>query len=316
MKRFLAKCLLLALLVGGVLYLGGAAYRHTDTYRDMEVAEETQKYHHLPKELDFAVFGASHGRDLFPFFTEEDRAFNFAMSSQTPQYDWRIMRQFQDRIQPGAVVVLTVSYLCPYYYETEEDFLQKQERYYRFLSPQNIVDVDLAHWCLLRFSPLLTVDAADALKAFVQPAETGAVSNQEAGLHCLAPEDLDAERERIMQAHVGCIQRGFPEVEPTMWQAYHEMLEMCRDKGWNAVLVTPPYLAVYNDCFPEDFYPEYCRRMEELSETYGVPWLDYSHDSTFAEKFDWFKNIDHLNFAGAEAFADRFETDLAALGLT
>ena len=56
----------------------------------------------------------------------------------------------------------------------------------------------------------------------------------------LEEEKIPEEQERIRRNHLSSIQRSFPEVNATMWEAYHEMLELCRDKGWNAVLVVPP----------------------------------------------------------------------------
>lgn len=140
MKKLLFKCALLALLVGAVLYGGGAAYKQTNAYRNLERTEETEKFYELPDQVDIAVVGPSHGRDAFHYPPEGMVLFNFSMSSQTPQYDLAMLRQFQDRIRPGGLIILTVSYLSPYWTDTEKQFQDKQPRYYRVLSPENIVD--------------------------------------------------------------------------------------------------------------------------------------------------------------------------------
>ena len=93
------------------------------------------------------------------------------------------------------------------------------------------------------------------------------------------------------------------------------MLELCREKGWKAVLVTPPYPAEYSACFPGGFYESFLERVSSLAEEYGVPYLDYSHDEAFAGQHDLFKNLDHLNFTGAEQFDRRFFAEAEALGL-
>lgn len=144
-----------------------------------------------------------------------------------------MLRQYGDRLADGAVVVMTVSYLSPFWNDTPEQFQAKQERYYRVLDPWNIVGVDLAHWVLQRFSPL----------------------------------------------------------------------------------VVPPYSEAYNQCFSEEFFSVFGERMETLSETYGVPLLDYSHDARFTGRIDLFADLDHLNFTGAEAFDAVVWEDLADLGL-
>lgn len=98
-----------------------------------------------------------------------------------------------------------------------------------------------------------------------------------------------------------------------MWDAYHDMLDLCREKGWNAVLVTPPYPVEYSACFPDGFYESFLLQVEALSREYGVPYLDYSHEPAFTERYDLFKNIDHLNLDGAALFDGEFFDDIGAL---
>lgn len=103
-----------------------------------------------------------------------------------------------------------------------------------------------------------------------------------------------------------------------MTEAYREMLEMCCEKGWRAVLVTPPHLTDYLDCYVEydpNFFTNLDQFMDGLCQEYGVEWLDYSHTPAFAERYDLYKDIDHLNLDGAALFNEQFYTDVQALGL-
>ena len=59
----------------------------------------------------------------------------------------------------------------------------------------------------------------------------------------------------------------------------------------------------------------FCEIMEALSKEASVPWLNYSQDSEFTENFAYFKNIDHLNLAGAHAFTAKLQPRLTELGL-
>lgn len=312
MKRFLCKCLLLALIITFVLVVAGQAYKHTNAYLNLERTEETDKYQDLPETVEFAVFGNSHGRDAFPFCLEYENAFNFSMSSQTPQYDWMLMREFQTRFSSKAIIVINIDYISFYFNELEEEFESKQERYYRILSPQNIVDVDFPHWLLQRVSPVLTTSVQSVAAAFVKPEE---LINTDGVDHQLSPDEIETEQERILRDHVGVAERSFPNVNPTMWDAYCSMLKLCRENDWHAVLVTPPVPEDYNACFPEGFYEEFCRRAEMLSAQFDVPWLDYSHDPEFEQEYSYFKNIDHLNLAGARVFNEKFWGDLENIGL-
>lgn len=100
-----------------------------------------------------------------------------------------------------------------------------------------------------------------------------------------------------------------------MLDAYREIFSLCEKNGWNAVLVTPPYPAVYTECFPAEVLDRFCTIVETLSEENSVPWLNYAQDSEFTENFTYFKNIDHLNLAGAHSFAAKLQPRLTELGL-
>ena len=315
MRKFLRNCTALLLAVAALLWLGGAAYRQTTAYHNLERTEETEKYQELPEKITFAVFGASHGRDAFQKEDYGEGFFNFSMSSQTPQYDLMQLREFSEHIAPGATVVLTVSYLSPFWTDTEESFAAKQERYYRILCPRNIVDCDVGHWVLQRWSPLLTMECGSVISAFLQPEELRKDTNSLYGRQELTQEVLTDEQERVRKKHLSVIEPAMPGGNPVMLDAYREIFSLCEKNGWNAVLVAPPYPAVYTECFPSEVLSRFCEIMEALSEENGVPWLNYSQDSEFTDNFAYFKNIDHLNLAGAYAFAAKFQSRLTELGL-
>ncbi len=311
MRRFLRNCTALLLTVAALLWLGGDAYKQTTAYRNLEQTEGTEKYRDMPKEITFAAFGSSHGLRAFRVEDYGEGFFNFSMSSQTPQYDLMQLREFSKRIAPGATVVLTVSYISPFWTDTEELFAAKQGRYYRILSPRNIVDCDVGRWLLERFSPMLTAESSTVLSAFLHPPEPMNATDEPK----LSAEDVKDEQKRIRRDHVQLHIAALPDGNPVMLDAYREIFSLCEKNGWNAVLVTPPYPAVYTECFPSEMLARFCEITEALSEEAGVPWLNYSQDSEFTENFAYFKNIDHLNLAGAHAFAAELQPKLAELGL-
>lgn len=268
----------------------------------------------MPKDITFAVFGASHGRDAFPKEDYGKGFFNFSMSSQAPQYDLMQLREFSGHIAPGATVVLTVSYISPFWTDAEELFAAKQGRYYHILSPQNIVNCDVGHWLLERWSPLLTAECGNVISAFLQPEKLRKDTNTLYGRQELTQEVLTNEQKRIQRNHVQSSIVAMPDGNPVMLDAYREIFYLCEKNGWNAVLVTPPYPAVYTECFPSEMLARFCEIMEALSEEASVPWLNYSQDSEFTETFAYFRNIDHLNLAGAHTFATKLQPRLAELG--
>ena len=315
MGKLLFKCAFTALFLGCVLFAGSLAYWRTEAFQELERTEDTARFREMPDTAKIAVFGTSHGEDAFQYPPEGSTFFNFSLAAQTPLYDAAMMRQFQDHIPRGGLVILTVSYMSPYWTGTEESFDSRQPRYYRILGPENIVDVDLGRYFLTRYFPILTLDPPELAEAFFSHPDGSAVTREEVGRRQLPAESIPSEQERVLRDHGSLIEPVFPEVNPAMWNAYREMLELCREKGWKAVLVTPPYPAEYSACFPGGFYESFLERVSSLAEEYGVPYLDYSHDEAFAGRHDLFKNLDHLNFTGAEQFDRRFFAEAEALGL-
>lgn len=314
MKRFLCRCAALFLVVAVLLWVGGLAYKQTTTYKNLDRTEETEKYHAMPDGITFAVFGASHGRDAFQAADYPDETFfNFSMSSQTPLYDLMQLRQFRGHLTPGATVVVTVSYMSPFWTESEDSFSDKQERYYRILSPQNIVDCDVGHWVLVRWSPLLTNDCTDVLSAFIHPPELRADTNTLYGQQVLSPQDIAGEQQRIQKDHLTAVEPAMPDGNPVMLDALREIAALCRENAWNAVFVTPPYPDVYTQCYSTEILGCFQDLMTSLSAQTGVPWLDYSRDADFSGQYSYFKNIDHLNLSGAKVFSQALQEDLAAL---
>ena len=315
MKRFLCRCISVLLATAAIIWLGGQAYRHTSAWKNRIRDAEIAKYQTMPKQIDTAVFGISHALCAFLPQDYGENFFSFALSSQTPVYDWMQMRQYADRIQPGATVVLVVSYIALFENQSEDTEKSLQNnKYNRILSPWYIPHCDVGRWVLERFSPLLTDSLGDIVKAFIDPPElSGDIAL--AWQTSLQAEDLEREQNRIHQNQYQMLADAPLEGQPNMLNAYENMIEMCRSRQWNPVLVTVPYLHAYEQCLPKKTIPAYREIVAGLSEKYGVPWLDYSTNEVFHENMALFKDIDHLNWAGAAQLAELFCRDAAQLGL-
>lgn len=317
MKKLVLKCVLILVIAGGVLYAGGAAYKQTNAYKNLERKDDTEKFCAVPDAIDIAVFGASHGREDFKFPPKGEVLFNFSLSLQTSVYDLRLMREYQEHIRPGALVIVAISPMFPYYVPPDTLFPEQQPRYYRILSPENIVDVDLGLYLRTRFSPLLTEDYGDVLSAFLEEEPRIPTIDEESGHDQITPERAEERKYNVGIQQIAYI-GGFPEENPDLMEAYRDMLALCRERDWRAVLVTPPYLKEYTDCFTE-FSPDYFDVLREcmdgLAGEYGAVYLDYSRDPDYAGRHDFYRDMSHMNLEGAEAFNRRLFSDLRAMGL-
>ena len=151
--KLIFKCALLLSVVGGLLYAGGAACRQTNAYRDLEREEGTGMFRSMPESIGVAVFGTSHGREDFKS-PPEGRAFSIS--------PWPRRRLYTICGSCGSARAASVparwgsppSAPCPPFCEPPDGQLEEQQpRYYRILSPWNIVDVDLGRSLRGRSSP-------------------------------------------------------------------------------------------------------------------------------------------------------------------
>ena len=306
MKKLAGKCLCMVTALAVLLYLLGVVYRVSGAERRIWKADETENFHPVPEGIDVAVFGASHAELDMRSGPEGHTFFNFALSAQEPKYDLAMMHQFEDHIKENAVVILTISYTTPYWNETEKQFQEKQGRYYRLLDAENIVDVDLAQYYLQKLFPVLGVESASLISKIVLPMK----ENEE---RTFDKSQLTAERERIAKNHLTIIESAFPHT--VTFGEYEEMLSLCEGNNWKAVLITPPYNVYYNDCFPPDFYPAFYEAVNDFAKEHGILYFDYSHDEEFAMAVEKYRDIDHLNAAGAAEFEKRLYADLQEAGL-
>lgn len=305
MKKLAEKCLFMVVALAVLLFLFCEIYRCSGTERKTWILDGTEKFHPVPNSVNVAVFGASHGATDLRTGPEGYDFFNFAIGSQSPWYDLALMHQYEENMEENTLVVLTVTYLSPYWNETETEFKEKQGRYYRLLDPENIIDVDLVQYYLFKLFPVLGVEPIPLINRFLLP-----IKKTEPTLSL--DEVEKGKKERGFQ-HWSNIKRVFPKA--AAWDIYEEIFSHCEENHWRVVLVTPPYTEYYNECFPAEFYSAFFDTVNRLAEEHGVLYFDYSHEEKFATATQWYRDLDHLNAEGAKVFEAQFYGDLKAAGL-
>ena len=300
MKKFLIRFACFLVLLGLLLALVGTLYAKASP-----LAQEFQyPVESMPETVDLAVIGSSHalfGIDLSPY---SDNYFNFSMAGQTPRYDYLVLREFEDRIADGATVVMSVSYMSPFWTEPEKQFTEKQTRYYRFLSKENILNYDAGEDFRIKLNEVLpwtrifSTNVSALITALSQPAPSKPAPH--AGWY----ENLKHYQDIIVRDHMEVIAPGFPEGNPRMLEAYENIFAMARKHNWKLVAVTTPFPRPYNDMFDQDFYDAFAAHTKALFSDRGIEYWDYSHDTRFADNWDLFGDLDHLFPEGCRLFSN------------
>ena len=255
MKRFVLKFLLFLILLALPLWALGSWYNALSPISDeMESSVED-----MPRQIDLAVIGSSHamyGMKMGPY---SENYFSFSMPGQTPQYDARMLLQYQDHIADGATVLMDVSYMSPFWTEPESEFLEKQTRYYRVLSKENMVDYDAGEAFRIHLNqaiPATRIFYTDihSLLNTLKSARPEPVSVKED----LAPpawyEDIPHQQDVLRKKHQGLITPVFPDMNPAMQKGYEQIIRLAQQHNWRLIAVTTPFSQSYNELYDEAFF--------------------------------------------------------------
>ena len=267
---------------------------------------ETLRFKDVPYDLDVCNFGSSHGLYGFDYEDYEDdySCFNFAMNSQYPTYDYRILQYYQDHLKEGTIVFLPLTdYMLFGKKQTEtEDFASLNKRYYRILPASLIRNYDLETAIMLKCLPSLEADRKDLSDTLLGKKKPEYVSfyesvadywNRETNYE-EAKEDV-AERTGIRLLE--CKEENTEEIE-----AVYAMIRLCQEKNAVPILITMPTVRLYQEMeadFDPTFHDRYHAIIDRIISDTGVSYLNAELDERFCDDYVLFRDSDHLNHEGA-----------------
>jgi len=304
MRKFLWKiCLLVCLVMVIVLPLNWMYLVK------VILSEDVVKFYHVPEKVTICNFGSSHGNFGYDYQNCVDRqhCFNFAMDSQSLDYDWRIMQQYQGCITKGTRVYITVSYFSLFGEDesNNSDFESKNNRYYYFLQPEYIKQLAISKYLLIKYFPVLLspYHIRDAIKK-KDSRPVGPV------IHLASDIDVMKDAEAAYIRHI--VSQKFDKagkriINRQAVQVLGSMIKLCQSKGAVPILVTTPYLKEYTDIIQNKdpaFYPAFYALIDVIKKQYGAEYYDYAFDKRFATDYTLSRNADHLNERGAVVFTD------------
>ncbi len=322
MKRFLLKVVLLICIVLSLVKIVDIYYKTTNEYINLltereivkfdinnsanEIKEEI-KFIPLQKDLQIINLGSSHGRASFNYIDfEEYNTFNFGLSLQSPKYDYLILDYYKDYLNEDAIVFIPISYYTLYYNEFDDfdTFESLNVRYYDILGINHIQNIDIAYYITNKISPLLLLENKEIYEALFNQQEEINIFNEKWYTRF---NDFDIETQTDIinaTAEYHYILIGNQTLNTDTVLVYKEIIDLCKSEGFYPVLVTTPYLKEYNDEFNEEFYNKFYQDINKIVDENNVLYLDYSHNTEFANNKEYFADTDHLNELGSEIFTN------------
>lgn len=313
MEKFFIKLSLFFAILSVIIYV------INERYIIVRNTSSTDKFKNVPEKIQICNFGSSHGANGYHYddLANDYTCFNFAMASQSLDYDWRIMQCYQDKIDDNAVVFITISYFSFYGIDETKtnNFLSKNKRYYRFLPKEFIKEYDLKTDIFENKLPALTT-YENLLIDLLRGTKDEDIMEDEESINMeiytkaaykrhFVNEKLDKNGERIQnQEHVDSL---------------YNMIELCKKKGVSVILVTTPYLKEYTDIVIEndpEFFDDFYGIIDQVVLDTNVRYYDFSRDDRFQKDYGSFVNADHLNHEGAIKFVNILMEEIGELLIT
>jgi hypothetical protein len=320
-RRFLVKVLVFVLVVGVPLLVVNHLYKETWFYQN-ELNDRGDLLG-LSQGTTLVTLGDSHERDGFVLEgILGGKAYNLATGSQSPHYDFALLRENADKLEPGAVVLMPLSL-----YTLETDFPRFYEqiggaynsRYYSILRDKaQIIDYSLEDDLLYNYLPVLTAkeNLRYLFEDIEQPSKTGdevvELSTEELATiaeykatswinDVMVPEEDVSLREKVVVENLSI---------------YQEIIDFCHERGFTPVLlISPNTTQLIERLGPQRVERFYTQTGVLRAANPEVPFLDYLQDERIVKDIGNFKDADHLNANGARLYTSLVLEDLKARGL-
>lgn len=300
MKVFLYKCLLGCSAAIALLYMINCFY--TKTYK---VDNGTEKFKDLPSEFDICNVGSSHGELSFDYSAYEDdySCANLGLSSQSYEYDLRIMQYYSDRLHEGTIVFIPYSFFSlmgPR--ETDrEGFLSHNKYYYSFLPREYIMEYDFVTDLVVAFPALDAQEKMlDAVKDYFWGDGKGISYGEEINMEDNAKEFVTAN---VLKYQTN---NSLP-ICKEQYDALIEMIELCETKGARPILITTPTVDIVTDMMNElapEFLEEFHETAIRISKKMNIEYYDYLRCEEVSDNYDYYIDAHHLNAEGAKKFTE------------
>lgn len=302
--RLLYKAICFLILLGVILGVLNAYYLK----RNICDNDRTAKFKEIEPGILISNTGSSHGLYGFNYLNlgKEYNCFNFALESQYLSYDYRVISEYADCLEPNGVMFITVSFFSFYGMDEREmeGFEGKNNRYYKLLSPDNIKNYNWKNDLKFRFFPIINDE--EVIKTLAEGKDTGDAWKRVWYLKASENESIEENAESTFKRHYidnnNIIETK--KVNTEELDALKNIILFCKGKQIEPVIITTPLMTEYKSRISQDYLNDFYNRMNDIALDLNVKYYDYSSDERFTARPQLFMNCDHLNYDGALLFTD------------
>lgn len=310
MKKFLNKLFLYVLVVSLITLGINLLY--------IKVVEDDDIVTDVPDNIQFCNFGSSHGLYDFNYQDVEGQytCFNFALTSQSLLYDYRILQHYKNKIRKGAVVFITVSYFS-FFGKPEHEgktFASKNKRYYKFLPGELITEYDWKTDVFVNYFPALSLESLVKLvKALLH---LNKQSNEDLNITKIDDDAMAAYKRHIADKFDS---KGERLHNQEAFDSIYGLINLCREIGARPIMITPSYFHKYIETIKNNdpnFFDDFYSIINEIIRNTGCEYYDYAFDDRLRWDYTLFRDSDHMNRKGARLFTDYVLREVLSVDIT
>ncbi len=280
-------------------------YRNWSYYSDICKQIEKQP----DDKANYISFGSSHGQEGLNY--SHNRGLNLGFPNQSFYFDYRLLKKYYHHLDEDGTIILPVSLFS--FYSGTQILEETKSNYFGLLKPSDNYNTSTADVIFSGTQRFFTLKFYKNLIKHSQLEQTS--TNHPINIDNWKSESIHTAKTQL--GEVGCFSRDIEElsVEPFL-----EIISFAREKRLKVVLITTPktelYLSNIKDINPNAHEERIYSNISNCERVIGskISFLDYSHDVRFRNRYEYFRDDDHLNEKGAELFTSILIQDLKTTG--
>lgn len=275
------------------------------------------KFKNMPQDLEVVCVGTTQGHFAFDFSESVIAGANFAMQTTPLVFHKHLLGTYQKNIKKNAKILITLEYpvltIDPSTYIA--GMFAKQ---YAEVIPGKNPFLSMFRQIYYRVLPEWLDEQYLCMKGIAAEQKRNQYINHYKEWDCIRQS-----RQLIFEGWTQAI--GVPDIflmksscESKIVKAKHEyaigqikeLIEYCRDRDWEPVLIGLPYSEILNQTVP-DFFKEKCfySNIKRIEKENQISFFDYSSDEKFSD-INLYFNVWYLNARGRKLFTETVLADI------
>lgn len=269
----------------------------------------------IPDNLSLVNVGTSGAYYAFDYSGTKNPAMNMAGYTQPFEYDLKILKKYKEKINKGAVVLITLEYPIFLFPEIPEGRKEVLNQFNKILRPETNTIGELINYFLFKAFPflihknyvsvfnLINLENENGKKNRFTRRERHNIIDQKIRAWWYAASIEEANLKKLTLSS---------RVEKNMIESrcnLQQLVDFCLSEDWKPVLVMLPYSTDMNKRLSEDLLNKICYNNLQPFVERGILFLDYSHDLRLSSG-DLYMDMEYLNIFGRKLFTNIVIEDL------